>query len=195
MDIWNLLEVVRRRWWAFIIVVVAVGFVGVRTTEDPPQYASSASLLLAVGQRDRPLVVNDPNLLTTAQTLAAALVGDGYGGRLGIRHDGVLYQMSLEQMGANLQHGGATFGPILDLTTIAGTPARSTLAMDELIRDARGQLQTRQASFARASVIRPVTLTRSATPVILQGSRKRALAVLVVLALATGALAARFVDT
>ena len=195
MNVWNLLATMRRRWWAAGAVLAAVMFTGMHAASEPPQFAVTASLLLRVGPgANGPLVGNDHNLLTTAQTLALTLVSDGVGGRLGIRRDGVLYQMTLEQMGANLQHGGPNFGPILELATMGPTAERTTQAMDALINDTQSALRSRQGAVPRAALINAITITKSAHPLPLRGSKKRALAALMLLAGGAAAGAAVVVD-
>jgi hypothetical protein len=198
VDVWTVLARCRRRWWAALAGFALVLGGGLLFASQPPRYAVTASLLVTT-QSPRPGsgVPVSAALLATTQALASTLVSDGAGGRLGVERGGVLYQVVPEEFGANLQHGGPTYGPILDVTTIAPTPQRATEALMTVTDRARAWLASGQAALelhqhvARA-VIRVVARSASATALV--GRKKRAAVVLLLLATAVGMAAASVAD-
>ena len=198
MDVWTLLARCRRRWWAALAGFAVVLGGGMLVTSQPPRYAATASLLVTT-QTARPSsgVPTSAALLATAEALASTLVSDGAGGRLGIERDGVLYQVVPEAFGANLQHGGPTYGPILDVTTVAPTPERATAALLAVMARARAWLASGQAAFdLHHQVARVVVrvVARSAAATALVGRNKRAAVALLLLAAAVGMGAASVAD-
>ena len=187
MDLWRSATVLRRRWYVVLVVLLVAAATSGRVLSPAPTFEATAQVLL------RPVEVPGqnylgrlgPDLMVASTVVARALVADGYGGRLGVSNDGVVYQVAVQAPGATLQRSGFIVGPVLDVRVLSAEPAVAAQTLNELLRGITAQLTSRQSAtnLPPDRRIEASVLSRTDTPGALPLSRSRAVVALGLLTL------------
>lgn len=182
MDLWTSLQVLARRWYVFIpllIVTAAAGYV--TTVAMAPVYAVNSSVVL-LGPQDpdagaaaaNPYLNFDGSLETTAQLLVSSFASDAYVKQLQGR--GASGDFAVSSPG----------GPIVDIVSHGATPDEAKATAEVVTSSLRSDLKDRQLSVGASdkALIRVQTLVPPTNASYEIGSRVRVLAALGVVGIA-----------